>query len=439
VETKNGICSSLIFKPNKKSVLIKLQRNITNTDLLILDDLNWHEISTGNLSWPRGRFDAQVWVDNQKQVWLYGGKSVVRSNGSNVKQYLHDMWMFNPKSQHWFEIARQNSSKQPKFSKGFSCFCHGQAFVFGQQIEEKFPKLWAYSISSMFWHLVPHSIKNTENCFAMWCNLDSDISLLCYENAVMKLWILKITSGNWSSKTLPDSLKFTDISHRNVSKLSHFSIWNIPYGSNVYMWSFPSFGKPSLLLSVVHGDIAISKVSNTKLEYLSNREGFIRWVSSDGNLHLLGGRMSNVTTNSSHWMLNVSDHTWGMVNSRDLNKPSSRVGACFWQVDGNLWLFGGYRRDGNERVVVLNDFWIGNSSKPMVHQRTAVNHTLPGDTLGLSLTNKLIISVITLLVVMAVSVRLCYKRELNRLLSRLQKNRVLYHQVSQEGDKSTRL
>ena len=411
---------------------------MTNTDLPFLDDLNWHEISTWNLTQPQGRFDAQVWVDDQKQIWLYGGKSVVRIHGSDVIKHVCDLWKFNPRSRHWSEVAHQNLSKQPQINRGFSCFCHHQAFVFGHQIGKSFPELWAYNISSNFWSLVSHNIKNTEKCFAMFCNLDSDVYLLCHENTnVIKLWIFKITSGNWSSKTLSDKINLTDTSNRNVS--SHFSIWNICFGlSNIYIWSNPNIRKKSVLLSVGRHDISIRKVSNTKQEYLSNRKGFIRWIDSHGNLHLLGGRISNITTHSaSHLMLNMSDYSWSTVNSKNVNQPSLRVGACFWLVDGNLWLFGGYRRDGKGGMVVFNDFWFGNSSK--TRPRQTVSHKLPGDTLGLSLVNKLIISFATLIVVIAISVRLCYKRELNLLMSRLQKNQVVYHQLSQEGDKSTRL
>ena len=422
------------------AVLIFPFLSLVNAEHTIPDDLNWNEISTRNLTQPQGRFDAQVWVDNQKQIWLYGGKSVIRIHGSDVIQHLCDLWKFDPRLHHWYKIAHQNSSKQPKINRGFSCFCQGQAFVFGHQIEKKFPELWAYNITSNFWSLVPHNIKNTENCFAMWCSLDSDVSLLCYGNTnAVKLWIFKITSGNWSSKILTDKINFTDTSNRNVS--SHFSIWNNPYGLVcIYIWSNSNIRKKSVLLFVGHHGISITKVNNTKQEYSSNRKGFMRWIDSHGNLHLLGGGVSYITTHSaSHFMLNMSDYSWSTVNSKHVNQPSSRVRACFWQVDGNLWLFGGFKRNGKGRMVVFNDFWIGNSSKYTVPRQTPVNHQLPGDTLGLSLVNKLIISFVTLIVVIAISVRLCYKRELNLLMSRLQKNRVVYHQLSQEGDKSTRL
>lgn len=400
-------------------------------------------MTTKRRSQPSGRFNAQTWVDDQKQLWLYGGRRVIRINGSDIKQlHLHDLWKFNPGSYQWSKITNQNSSKQPQFNRGSSCFCRGEAFVFGHQ--KKFPELWVYNISSNSWNLIqsPSNIKNTQDCFAMWCNQDSGIiSMLCHENTVvMKLWIFKITSGIWSSQTF--SNKFTNTSDRSIS--SQISVWNDPDGLvYVYMWSHSNqnIGKNSVLLSISHDDIVITEVNDTKQEYMSNRKGFIRWIDSHGNLHLLGGRITNVTTNSSaaHWMLNLSDYTWVTVNSKNI-KPSARAGACFWQVDGNLWLFGGYRKDGEGQMVVLNDFWIGNTSRPVVvHRPTLVDRNLPGDTLGLSLVNKLIISLVTLFVVMAVSVRLCYKRELNQFMSRLQKNRVLYHQLSQEGDKSTRL
>ncbi len=403
--------------------------------------MTWHEIKPKSHSQPSGRFDAQTWVDDQKHVWLYGGKRVIRINGSEVKQHLHDLWKFNPRSNEWSKIAYQNSSKQPQFNRGVSCFCRGKAFIFGQQIQKKSPELWVYNMSSNVWSLIPSNIKNIQGCLAMWCKQDSGmILLLCYENtSAVKLWIFKITSGNWSSQTFTNKTKFANTSNGNISELSQMSVWNQPRGLvYIYMWSHSdsSTRKNSVLLSISHDDVVVTKVNNTKLEYMSNRKGFIRWIGSHGNLHLLGGRITN--SSAAHWMLNMSDYTWVTVDSKN-HKPSSRAGACFWQVDGNLLLFGGYKKDDEGRIIVLNNFWLGNTSKPVVVRPTPTNRNLPGDTLGLSLATKLIISLVTLFVVMAVSIRLCYKRELNQLMSRLQKNQVLYHLVSQESDKSTRL
>ena len=393
---------------------------------------------------PSGRFDAQTWVDNQQQLWLCGGKKIV--NRSEV-QYLCDLWKFNPASYQWFRIPPRNSSELPQFAKALSSYCLGNAFVFGRRIHKKIPELWIYNISSKFWNLIqsPRNIFNdVHDCFTMWCDKHSGIiSLLCHQDKnAMKLWIYKITAGIWGSQTFINEVNFTSASGKKSRKIS---VWQ-ELGDMVfvYVWSNsnPRLMKNSALVSISHNEIVVTEVNNTKIEYISNRKGFIRWIDNNGNLHLLGGRIANVTNNSSaaHWMLNTTNHIWVMINSKKL-KPGTRAGACSWQVGDNLWLFGGYREDGQGHMAVLNDFWFANTNRPVVClPTTPTNKTfLPGDTLGLSLVHKFIISGVILLFVMVISIRLCYKRELNQLISRLRKNRVLYHQLNQEGDKSTRL
>ena len=415
--------------------------------------MTWHEVSglsAKHRAQPSGRFDAQTWVDDQHQLWLYGGK-VIRINGSEV-QHLRDLWKFNPVSYQWSKVPCQNSSELPQFGKALSSYCLGNTFVFGHQIHKKIAKLWAYNVTSQFWSLIKspaNILENAQDCFTMWCNEDSGtMSLLCHQDkSVMILYyrIYKISTGVWGSQTFINEVNFTIAFGKNISKSRGISVWKkLGDLAFVYIWSNsnPHTLKSSALVSISHKGIVATEVNNTRPEYMSNRKGFIRWIDNNGNLNLLGGRITNISTNSSaaHWMLNTSSYKWSMVISKTV-KPGTRFGACSWQVGDNLWLFGGYRKDGQGHVVVLNDFWIANTNKSGVHPSTAPTNTssLPGDTLGLSLVHKLIISVVVLLVVMAISIRLCYKRELNQLMSRLRKNRVLYHQLNQEGDKSTRL
>ena len=300
-------------------------------------------------------------------------------------------------------------------------------------------------MSSNFWNLIKseNTVKDEKDCFGMWCNNHSGvISLLCNHNAsFMKLWIFKISTEIWASQFLNNKIKFISTSGRNIS--NQISVWNSGNGYiYMYKWLYgeQNINKSSALLSISPHDIIVTELNNTKMEYMSNRKGFIRWIDNHNNLHLLGGKITNLTKNISaaHWMLNTTTYTWITVQSKIL-KPSSRAQACFWQAGGNLWLFGGYRKYSKEEIDILNDFWIGNTTHQVVMWPSSVNNKLPGDTLKLSLVNKLIISLFVLLVVMAISIRLCYKRELNQLMSRLQKNRVVYHELSQEGDKSTRL
>ncbi|XP_028398602.1 uncharacterized protein LOC114522170 [Dendronephthya gigantea] len=406
-------------------------------------NLVWRQISAKSGNRPSGIFDALTWADDRYQLWLFSGKKVVRKNESEVKKDVYELWKFNQESYKWIKVVHKNSSGYPKLSNGLSCFCHGRAFVFGQQVHNNESELWAYNISSNAWNLIQtvNHFGDMNGCFALWCDKSSDsLSLICHSNMdAIKLWVFKLKTMNWEPINITERIHVDE----GISKLDQFSLWNDEHDGLVFMyvWSSQNMSKDSVLLSISHDNVAISKVNITKPEYWSSRNGFVRWVDDNSNLHLLGIASTGSVNTSVHWMLKSSNLTWIQSRSR-YPDPSPRFGANVWQVDGNVWLFGGYRKDKEGHVVVLDDLWIGISitdSKPVIPQPTHVNHDLPGDTLGLSLTNKLIISMVTLCIVLAVSIRLCYKRELNKLMSGLKKNRVLYHQLSQEGDKSTRL
>ncbi|MDB6154184.1 MAG: Kelch repeat type 2-containing protein, partial [Chthoniobacteraceae bacterium] len=102
----------------------------------------------------------------------------------------------------------------------------------------------------------------------------------------------------------------------------------------------------------------------------------VTWTTPDGKLWLFGGGNSTASSAflSDLWVYDpvTGQWTWkkgssainttGIYGTQGLpgvsNNPGGRVGANSWVgLDGRLWLFGGYGRDGAGEVGLLNDLW----------------------------------------------------------------------------------
>ncbi|XP_046847548.1 uncharacterized protein LOC124441156 isoform X2 [Xenia sp. Carnegie-2017] len=397
-------------------------------------DLVWNRVSMNDHVQPRGCYKAQSWVDNKEQLWLFGGVTYTSKNGSNVLKYVHDLWRFELKFHKWQKMDYKHLSNSPTFiDKGLTSYCLGDAYIFGHILHKKNERLWLYNMSSNIWKYLHYPRNNTGySCVAMWCNETlTVIKLLCLKQNIIKLWHYGIVTKNWS-------LHMSTLLTKSV-KNSH-----LLFLSSKYVWSYPGLLSASKLLIVKNNVFSVLQVNKTGKEFFATRKGFVRWIDRMGNLNLLGGKVSRYAASnysSDHWMLNMSNHIWVKIMSKSV-KPRARFGACVWYVKDQLWLFSGYRKDSKGHIVIERDLWKGRIVYPQadIHSKTkASEDNLPGDTLKLSLINKLIISMATLCIVMVISIRLCYKRELYQVLSKMSKQRVVYHQVSQEGEKNNRL
>ena len=370
----------------------------------------------------------------------------MKTNETERIQMLNDTWKFNPKTIRWYHVLSTNTSKLPHNLDGLmSCSCAGLGFSFGTRFHgnKSFHELWTYNISSNLWNLkeLPKEIKSGyDHCFALSCNNNlSAISLLCSNSTSLQMWTFTVRMDMWVSKSIPSTEIFRNLISKNVSKSNMNLIWATSLENTVYVYHW-SLGNPnnSVLLTITHTNTTITHVPP---HGPACRTRSITWIDSTSNLYVLGGKKCDSTQlYSDHWMFNVKDYNWMSLN---LNKPNpkQRSYACSWLVGGSLWVYGGQFQNNKGVTKVLSDIWLGEPSKHVVLVPVPVipDHHLPGDTLGLSMVDKLIISGLVLLVVMAVMVRLCYKRELNQMLMQLKQRRVPYHQLSQEGDRGSRL
>lgn len=110
------------------------------------------------------------------------------------------------------------------------------------------------------------------------------------------------------------------------------------------------------------------------------RENAVSWVTSNGDLYVLGGQGYGETSSgylSDFWRFNAATKQWTFVGgTSELNKsgvygtrgmggaltfPGSRINAVgITDKYDNLWLFGGYGYDKNGNLGELSDLWFYN-------------------------------------------------------------------------------
>lgn len=110
------------------------------------------------------------------------------------------------------------------------------------------------------------------------------------------------------------------------------------------------------------------------------RDSAVSWIDGSGNLWLFGGEGYDSTTTigdlNDLWEFNTGTSTWTWVKGSDLanqaglygtlgkaavsNVPGARYQSVSWiDKSGNLWLFGGFGKDGDTptNTSKLNDLW----------------------------------------------------------------------------------
>ncbi len=127
------------------------------------------------------------------------------------------------------------------------------------------------------------------------------------------------------------------------------------------------------------------------------RNGTVTWTDLSGNLWLFGGAGfdANSAGNSLNdlWRYNLSTNQWTWMKGDSItdvpgvygtqgtpaaaNKPGGRSGSISWtDLDGNLWLFGGYGYSAVGFGGELNDLW---KYDPVLNRWT----WMKGDSIGL--------------------------------------------------------
>ncbi|MFI5128365.1 MAG: kelch repeat-containing protein [Chitinophagales bacterium] len=257
---------------------------------------------------PGGRSGAACWMDNTGNLWLFGGTGYNRGNYG----YLNDLWKYNPSTNQWTWVSGDNAV--------------GVSTVYGNKGVPSIYNSPGGRVLSTSWN------DNSGN-----------------------LWLFGGTGYTY---------------YRDLGNLN--DIWKYDIVSGQWTWIT---GDSLTQVQAKYGTVGVASATNDP----GGRYGGMSWTDASGNLLVFGGvyvkmpEYSFVNKNDL-WQYDITTNQWtwikgdttvfptGVYGNKGVgaatNTPGAREGSAAWKdASGNLWMFGGERRNANGTQTIFNDLW----------------------------------------------------------------------------------
>lgn len=315
------------------------------------------------------------WTDESGKLWLYGGKTNYRSTGSNGT-----MWKFDPVLSQWTWISGStawdvgpsygtkgvtDSSNSPGARAGMISWKdkEGHFYVYGGSRPAAFANygdVWKYSPITSIWTWVSGR---------QWYSGITDGPVY----GTKGVFEADNTPGwgggrNGTSLGLPDS-------NGIISMFISNEVWNYSVETNQWAW--------------ISGDRKVNPKPNYGIKGILSADNHpgtrsepVNWTDTIGNKWIFGGYLTNVYSRlflNDLWKYTVQTGQWVWVDGdSSINRPpdfgtkgitsastqpGGRSSSVSWRdAEGNLWLFGGGRREvqsvsGTVNIEQGNDLW----------------------------------------------------------------------------------
>ncbi|MGH9615216.1 MAG: kelch repeat-containing protein [Acidobacteriaceae bacterium] len=277
--------------------------------------------STSNV--PGGREGAGVWTDVNGNFWLFGGHSV---DENGVLAYGNDLWEYVPSKGTWTWMSGANV---------LSNQTAGPIGVYGTIGIPSTTNVPGGRVSPVTW---------SDSSGNLWLFGGAGVDSIGSEGSLNDLWEFSPSTKTWTW-------------------IGGSSVVGGPSGES------DAVGQPSM-----YGTKGTPSTTN----FPGGRWKAVSWIDSKGDLWLFGGFGANLVGSEGDlddlWEFDPTDKTWTWISGSSAsdvsgaygiqnvaspsNVPGARDSAISW-VDhsGHLWLFGGYGRDANGTLGVLNDLW----------------------------------------------------------------------------------
>jgi len=288
---------------------------------------------------PGGRSGALSWIDNDGQLWLFGGDG--SDDGSEITGggLLNDLWKFDPESTEWTWMGGSSSVG----SNG------GRSGIYG-----------AAGVPS------PANIPGSRVSSVSWTDLEGNLWLFGGDGFD--------SIGNFGR--LNDLWKFDPNNEE----------WTWMSGSSAMMGVSDSDPGPTggiYFALATYGSKGVPTSSNLP----GGRSDAVSWIDRSGNLWLFGGfgadSAQNLGSLNDLWVFSLTSYEWtwisgsstlevlvpgeltqpGIYGTKGIpaaaNVPGGRQDSAAWiDKGGSLWLFGGNGFDMNGTFGNhLNDLW----------------------------------------------------------------------------------
>jgi N-acetylneuraminic acid mutarotase len=328
---------------------------------------------------PGGRIGYMNWIDNNGNLWMFGGAGYA---ASGIQGYLNDLWKFDQLSSEWIWISGDSTINQFGIYgiKGTAEMNNRPGARYnGTQWFDGEGRLWLFG----GWG---QSENNRARLNDLWM-FDPKTGKWTWENGdkiVESMGVYGIKGiASYSNKpgARTDALSWVD---------SNGTMWLFggngygTTGMNSYLNDLWRYNPATNQWTWVSGDNSTNQYSHYGVKGVPSasnkpgaRTGSATWADNNGNLWLFGG--SGYAATSSPWLLNdlwqynPTTNQWAWVSGdqvtsqngiygnkgipNTLNKPGARGSAASWIDDnGNLWLLGGGGYTATS-FGLLTDLW----------------------------------------------------------------------------------
>jgi hypothetical protein len=337
---------------------------------------------------PGAREQAVSWADASGNLWLFGG-------GSDTQGTLNDLWKYAPSTGEWTWMSGSNAANQPGVygTKGVPAAgnvpggrygavswtdASGNLWLFGglnygANGQNWLNDLWKYTPSTGEWTWTSGSntggqsgVYGTEGVPAAGNVLGGRFHAVSWTDASGNLWLFGGTSSD-----------------ANGNQISFNDLWK--YTPSTGEWTWMSGGN-SANQPGVYGTKGVPAADNVP----GARFWAVSWTDASGNLWLFGGGINDLwkyTPTTGEWTWMSGSNTGGQPSVYGTkgvpaagNVPGARNPAGSWMdLNGNLWLFGGWGYDANGDLGHLNDLW---KYTPAAAPTPSLTTPAPGSTLS---------------------------------------------------------
>ncbi len=323
---------------------------------------------------PGSRLNSATCVDDAGNLWLFGGLGLDETGAFGE---LCDLWKYDIATNEWTwikgskfigqngvygTITVSNPANFPGSRNETNCLwaVNNTLWLFGGYVllnDDRYNDLWRYDISSNEWTWMKGDntpdaivIYNTKGVADPTNDPGSRIVYTKWKDKDNNLWLFG-GSGR-------DNFGIYDMLN---------DVWKYDIVTNMWTW-ISGTDIPNDIGN--YGTKCIPSVNNIPPARYENRA---YWSDNCGNLWLFGGYTDiNINFISNDlWHYNITTNEWAWVSGSNTpnqvssfgtqtvsapgNIPGSRGGAISWMdVNGNLWLFGGYLSNSYN---LGNDLW----------------------------------------------------------------------------------
>lgn len=335
--------------------------------------------TTATTNTPGARFGASSWVDNNGNLWMFGGFGYDESSAVGA---LNDLWEYNISSNQWTWVSGADTIKAPgiygvknvtnslnmpgaRLGQISWVDLNGNLWMFGGATDiltaNDYSDLWEYNIKNNQWTWVSgeSSINNpgiygVQGIAAVANEPGARLDTISWIDTNGNLWLFGGNGfdGIGTRGDLNDLWKYTPAKN----------LWTWMSGNNMAN----SYG--------TYGTLGVA--SQNSIPGAREHRVPISWADNYGNLWMLGGDGYGASTKgilNDLWKYNPNNNQWSWMNgstesnafgvynntglSSVLNIPGARMDAVgFVDSNSNLWIFGGNGNAASSNGL-LNDLW----------------------------------------------------------------------------------